>query len=161
MIVGVLLIMIVPVFTDQPGLDNTWPVLINHTKDDQLWLCWFVPPGRNLVPSSTVEVFNLPNSTFYVRWMIVFLLLLAIRPSCLMNNRDDVHTLYLIWIKTTFKIIRAWCPLSRSSRGHLTWCLHVSLVYVSYLGPLGELQVSALVSPIQKPCWLLWRKTVI
>ncbi|TWW78492.1 heme-binding protein soul2 [Takifugu flavidus] len=50
------------------SLDNTWPVLINHTKDNHLWLCWFVPPNTQLsAASSSVEIFHLPSSTFYVR----------------------------------------------------------------------------------------------
>ncbi|CAF90856.1 unnamed protein product [Tetraodon nigroviridis] len=50
------------------NLDKTWPVLINHTRENQLWLCWFVPPGVQLSHgSSSVELFNLPTSIFYVR----------------------------------------------------------------------------------------------
>lgn len=55
-------------FTGLDNLDKTWPVLINHTKDNQLWLSWFVPPRVQLSSgNSLVEILNLPTTFFYVR----------------------------------------------------------------------------------------------
>lgn len=56
-------------FPDKSSFDNNWPVLINHTKDNQLWLSWFVPPNTQLpADNSQVNIFHLPTTTFYVRW---------------------------------------------------------------------------------------------
>lgn len=58
------------VFTGLDDLDKTWPVVVNHTKDNQLWLSWFVPPRMKLSSDNAeVEILDLPTTFFYVRWV--------------------------------------------------------------------------------------------
>lgn len=57
--------------------DNVWPVVINHTGDEKLWLSWFVPLKLQSAISSSeaefdhsaVEVLHLPQSVVHIWWV--------------------------------------------------------------------------------------------
>lgn len=62
--------------------DKAWPVLINHTGDNQLWMSWFVPLKPEFAnswldrlksevesDSTAVELLHLPQSIFYIWWV--------------------------------------------------------------------------------------------